>query len=275
MSRLAKALLLLSIAGAFTAKGGAQTGGLGLRPMRLEIEAVPGKPKTTSFMIEAPPSDTDVRGRLIMSLTDWTIEPDTSMKYFDAGTHTASASSWITFSPTDLTISSGQERMVRVTANVPVGTPPGLYTSGIFVQERPPAKEPQKGDQLLFFRFRYVVTLYVIVQPVTRQGEAADFELVTDAHGMRLTCQLQNTGTLHLRPYINWFVRSGQTELVSEKNVEATVLLPASMAQESLPLLKPLPPGQYEIEAQVDFHDGRPIQVLKRSVEISASADLN
>ena len=240
--------------------------------MRLEIEVVPGKSKTASFMIESPPSDIEVRGRLIMSLTDWTIDPDTSMKYFDAGTNPASASTWITFSPTDLTINSGQQRMIRVTANVPNGTPPGVYTSGIFIQERPPAKEPQKGEQILFFRFRYVVTLYVIVQPISRQGEAADFQLVTDARGMRLTSQLKNTGTLHLRPYISWFVRSGQREMISEKNIEATVLLPAATTNETLALQNPLPPGQYEIEMQVDFHDGRAIQALKRSVEITASS---
>ncbi len=270
MYRLMRTLLLVSIAVALPAKSEAQTGGLGLRPMRLEIEGVPGKSKTASFMIESPPSDTDVRGRLIMSLTDWTIEPDTSMKYFDAGTQPESASSWITFSPSDLTINSGQQRMVRVTANVPPGTRPGVYRSGIFVQERPPAKQPQNGERLVFFRFRYVVTLYVIVQPVTRQGEAADFQLVTDARGMRLTCQLKNAGTFYLRPYISWFVRSGQQEIIVEKNVEATVLLPAATTNETLVIRNPLPPGQYEMEAQIDFHDGRPIQALKRSVEISA-----
>jgi hypothetical protein len=239
------------------------------------MEAVPGRPKTASFVIEAPPSETDVQGRLILSLTDWTIQEDTSMKYFEAGTLPSSASSWIAFSPTDLTINSGEERMVRVTVNPPLGTPPGVYTSAVFIQERPPAKQPRLGEQLLYFRFRYVVTLYVIVAPVTRQGEVANLQIVSDNQGMRLTSQLKNTGTSHLRPHINWFVRSGSQELIAEKNVEATVLLPAAATQESLTLGSPLPPGEYEIEAQVDFHDGHPIQAVKRTVEISAGRLLN
>src|SRR5438128_4597850 len=138
LSTLMRALVYLSVALGLAPRSEAQTAGLGLRPMRLELEVVPGKSKTASFLIEAPPSDNDVRGRLILTLTDWTVHEDTSVSYHDPGTQLRTASSWITFNPTDLTINSGQERMVRVTANVPLGTPPGLYTSAIFVQERPP-----------------------------------------------------------------------------------------------------------------------------------------
>jgi len=268
MSRLTKLLLCVCLVGTFAGSSEAQTAGLGLRPMRLEMEVVPGKSKTASFMIESPPSDSDVRGRLILSLSDWVIRQDTSVAYYDAGTQPNSASSWILFSPSDLTISSGQQRLVRVTANVPEGTAPGVYTSAVFVQERPPARQPRKGEQLVYFRFRYVVTIYVIVQPVSGKGEIADFQLTRDARGLRLVCQLKNTGTRHLRPYISWFVRSGEDELLAEKNVETTVLLPSATTNESLVISNPLSPGEYEIEAQVDFHDGQPLQTIKRKVEI-------
>src|SRR5262249_23566188 len=183
MSRLGTLLMCVCLIGTFVESSEAQTAGLGLRPMRLEMEVVPGKPKTASFVIESPPSDLDVRGRLILSLTDWVIHEDTSVTYLEAGSQSRSASPWIIFSPGDLTISSGQQRLVRVTANVPVGTPPGVYTSALFVQERPPARQPKKGEQLVFFRFRYVETIYVIVQPVSGKGEIADFQLTRDATG--------------------------------------------------------------------------------------------
>jgi P pilus assembly chaperone PapD len=236
--------------------------------MRLEMEVVPGKSKTASFMIESPPSDADVRGRLILSLTDWNIHEDTSVTYYDAGTQPRSASPWLIFSPSDLTIASGQQKLVRVTANVPVGTPPGVYTSGIFVQERPPARQPLKGEQLIYFRFRYVVTLYVIVGPVSGKGEIADLQLTRDERGLRLVCQLKNSGTRHLRPYISWFLRSGTEEIVAEKDIETTVLLPAATTKETLVIPTPLPPGEYEIEAKVDFRDGQPLQTIKRKVDI-------
>jgi P pilus assembly chaperone PapD len=267
MSRLTKLLMCVCLVGTFVARSEAQTAGLGLRPMRLEMEVDPGKSKTASFMIESPPSDSDVRGRLILSLSDWVIRQDTSVAYYDAGTQPNSASHWILFSPSDVTISSGQQRLVRVTANVPEGTPPGVYTSAVFVQERPPARQPRKGEQLVYFRFRYVVTVYVIVQPVSGKGEIADFRLARDAQGVRLVCQLKNTGTRHLRPYISWFLRSGKDEIFAEKNVETTVLLPDATTNETLVIPNPFLPGEYEIEAQVDFHDGQPLQTIKRKVE--------
>lgn len=268
MSRLTTLVGCICIIGTFAHIAEAQTAGLGIRPMRLEMEAVPGKSKTASFIIESPPSDVDVRGRLLLSLSDWAIREDTSVTYHDAGTQQKSASNWIIFSPSDVNIASGQERLVRVTANVPEGTPPGVYTSAIFVQERPPAREPRKGEQLVFFRFRYAVTLYVIVQPVSGKGEIADFLLARDSGGMRLVCQLKNTGTRHLRPSISWFLRSGAEEVIAEKNVETTVLLPSATTREILQI-PTLPPGEYEIEAQVDFHDGQPLQTIRRKVDVA------
>jgi P pilus assembly chaperone PapD len=268
MSRLRALFLFVCLIGTFAGNVNAQTAGLGIRPMRLEMEVVPGKSKTASFVVESPPSSIDVQGRLILSLTDWEVHEDTTVAYIEAGSQPRSASSWLVFSPTDLTISSGQERLVRVTANVPPGTPPGVYTSALFVQERPPARQPKKGEQLIFFRFRYVVTIYVIVQPVSGKGEIADFQLVRDARGVHLVCQLKNTGTRHIRPMISWFLRSGTEELISEKNVETTVLLPSSTTKETLTIPMPLVPGEYEIEAQVDFHDGQPVQTIKRKVDL-------
>lgn len=273
MSRVRALFLFLCLIGTFSGTVNAQTAGLGIRPMRLEMEVEPGKAKTASFVIESPPSAIDVQGRLILSLTDWEIHEDTSVTYIDAGSQPQSASPWIVFNPADVPISSGQERLVRVTANVPAGTPPGVYTSALFVQERPPARQPKKGEQLIFFRFRYVVTIYVIVQPVSGKGEIADFQLVRDAKGVHLVCQLKNTGTRHIRPMISWFLRSGAEELIAEKNVETTVLLPSATTKETLAVPMPLAPGEYEIEARVDFHDGQPLQTIKRKVDfVSLSA---
>jgi len=67
---------------------------------------------------------------------------------------------------------------------------------------------------------------------------------------------------------ISWFLRSGTEELVAEKNVEPTVLLPSATTKETLTVPMPLAPGEYEIEAQVDFHDGQPVQTIKRKVDI-------
>ena len=43
--------------------------------------------------------------------------------------------------------------------------------TGIFLQERPPAAPPGKDQHLIYLRFRYVFSLYVVVQPVVKQAE--------------------------------------------------------------------------------------------------------
>ena len=53
---------------------GAATAGLSLLPGRLEVEVKPGVQKTVSFQIESPPSEQPVQGRLLLNLTDWSLE---------------------------------------------------------------------------------------------------------------------------------------------------------------------------------------------------------
>ena len=69
----------------------AATAGLALQPGRLEIEVKPGTQKTVSFEIESPPSDEAVRGRLLLSLTDWDLAEDGSLTFQDPGSQKMSA----------------------------------------------------------------------------------------------------------------------------------------------------------------------------------------
>src|SRR5689334_15132535 len=169
--RVSIALILLAAMIPAAIEARAQTAGLGLDPGRVEIDVIPGHEKTIGFTIDSPASEATIRGRLLLSTTDWNVTEDTRIVYSDAGTTPNSASPWVIFSPAALTIASGQRQLVRVTVRVPSGTAPGLYRTAIFVQERPPAAPPQNGEQLVYVRFRYVFFLYVTVSPVSVQPE--------------------------------------------------------------------------------------------------------
>src|SRR4051812_16760875 len=86
----------------------AGTAGLALQPGRLEIEVKPGTQKTVSFQIESPPSEEAVRGRLLLSLTDWDLAEDGSLSFQDAASQKMSAAPWITFTPAAVSIASGE-----------------------------------------------------------------------------------------------------------------------------------------------------------------------
>jgi hypothetical protein len=263
---LAVLLVAISAVGAH-----AENGGLGLNPGRAEVEIMPGQEKTIGFHIDSPASEQPVRGHLLLTPTDWKIDADTSVSYTEPGTQPDSAAKWMVFSPSAVSIQSGQSQLVRVTVKVPEGTAPGVYRSGIFVQERPPATPPNKGEHLVMFRFRYLFSLYVIVGPVEGRGQFSDLRSIPERQGARLIFELKNSGSRHVRPYIDATIRDDAGKVVaSMKRQEATVLLPHATNNEPVSVTD-LAPGKYEIEAQVDFQDGRPIQAIKRVIEVPVS----
>ena len=245
-----------------------QTAGLGINPGRAEIEMKPGQEKTIAFDIEAPPSDVPMNGRLTLTLTDWQIDEEAGVTYSDAGTQPDSAAPWMVFSPAASNISSGQKQVVRVTVRVPQDAHAGVYRTGIFIQERPPATPAGREDHLVYVRFRYVFFLYVVVPPVSVQAELMDVILQNEPRGLHLICALKNTGSRHARPYITWTIRGEDQQVIySMKQYEATVLLPFSSINERFPVTD-LPPGRYEITAQVDFQDRAALQSITRIVKV-------
>jgi len=264
----ALAALLVALA---PSRAHADSAGLGLNPGRAEVEVMPGEEKTVSFRIDSPPSEQPVRGHLLLSLTDWKINQDTSVTYVDPGSLPDSAAKWVVFSPSSLSIDSGQSQLVRVTVRVPEGTTKGVYRAGVFVQERPPAAPPKPGEHVMMFRFRYLFSLYVMVGQLSGEGHLADLRSIPEHDGVRIICEMNNTGTRHVRPYIDATLRDSHGNTVAAlKRYEATVLLPSATNEEPI-TINDLAPGHYEIEAQIDFQDGHPIQAIKRGIEVPIS----
>jgi hypothetical protein len=266
--------LPLLVSASFPHFGVAQTSGVGLNPARLEVEVNPGGEKTVGFRIEAPASSIPVQGRLMLTLTDWNIDEQANVTYAEPGTLPNSASPWIIFSPAAITTTSGETHLVRLTIRVPESARPGVYRSGVFVQERPPATPPNPGERLLYFRFRYVFTLYVIVPPVAGHGELLDVRMVSDHEGVKLLYEMRNEGSRHIRPRVTWSIRgSDSREIVSGKNKETPVLLPFAAMNVRIPIAASLPSGEYQVEAQVDFNDGGSIQAVKRTIQLPVNLD--
>jgi hypothetical protein len=248
----------------------AGTGGLALVPGRLEIEAKPGVEKTVTFQIESPPSDEPVSGRLILSLTDWNLSQEGAMEFQEPGAGVSmSAAPWLTFSPAAVSIQSGQKYLVRVTVLPPKDIKPGVYRAGIFVQERPPASVAKKGDHNIYFRFRYMEVLYVIIPPVAANPKLVETSLHQSASGLEILCTMANEGSGFVRPRISWALKDASGAVVrQEKSRDSTVLLPSATLSEHIPL-PGIGPGRYELAVQADFGGELPIQAMTRSVEIT------
>ncbi len=245
-----------------------------INPMRIEMEVSAGTERTAAFEIKAGNSSQPERGRVVLSITDWTIREDGSATYLQPGTSERSASSWITFSPAALTTEPGRTQLVRVTANVPATTEPGVYRAGIFVQDRPDAAPPKAGERVIHVRVRFAFTLYVIVPPVSAHPELVNIDVDTSEGPPRLICEMKNTGSGHTRPLLLWSIRPQETKQVTAKGkIEASVLLPFSGYRQPYSLQRnPLAPGGYEVSVLADFQDGQPLQSMSRGFQVSPPA---
>jgi P pilus assembly chaperone PapD len=271
MNRLARviACLVLMIVSSGYVFG--QTGGMGLNPSRLELEVQPGQEKTTAFQIESPPSEVTVRGRLLLSLTDWNVNEDGSLLYADPSTLERSASPWVVFSPSAVTIESGQSHMVRVTVRAPKDAAPGVYRTALFVQERPPATPAKKGEHLVYLRLRYVFTLYVVVGKTEKHAEIVDVQ-VQEKQNTQVVCELKNDGTSLVRPLISMSIRATQKNETLELTHESIVLLPGNTLKQPISIPR-LAAGEYEVKVEVDFQDGKALQSLTRKVRIHKTSE--
>ena len=249
----------------------AQSPAVSINPMRLEVEVSPGASKTVAFEVQAAASNAPERGRLLLSLTDWTIKEDGALSFLPASSTELSAASWVNFSPAAVTVEPGRVQIVRVTVSVPEKTSPGAYRTAVFLQERPPASAPEPGQRQMVVRVRYTVILHVVVPPVKAHPELVNFD-VDGAAPAKLICELTNTGNRHVRPLIAWTIRSA-SEDPRQGRVEGTVLLPSSRTLEPIPLPGVvLKPGSYEASVVVDFQDGSPQQAMSRTFEVLPQA---
>jgi len=249
--------------------GLAQSIAFDIRPARLETEVNPGTEKTVGFRVQTAAAYAPVRETLVIESTDWTVAEDGSLQYAEPGTWKNSASPWIRFSPAAFALIPAMNQLVRITVTVPANAAPGVYRTGIFVQERSPAAPPDVTGPAVILRVRYAFFLYVIVPPVKAQAELTGFEVEVQSQMVRLQYAMKNSGNLHVRPLVRWAVKNAQGELTGAPGQhEATVLLPQSALREFFQFAALLPPGTYQMAVMVDFRDGEPLQSMNRTFDV-------
>jgi hypothetical protein len=261
-------LLCLALSG-LAGSGQAQSIAFDIRPSKMEVEVNPGTEKTVGFRVQTAAKAGPSRETVILEPTDWNIAEDGSLNYMPPGTGPDSATSWLQTAPTAFALLPAMNQLVRITIAVPANAAPGVYRSGVFVQERPPATPPDLKSPSMVLRVRYVFLLYVIVPPAKAKAELMSIDVATGGQTGRLQYAMKNTGNLHVRPLVRWVVKDAQGKMASTPGEhDATVLLPKSTLREFFEFPAALPPGAYEIAVLVNFRDGEPLQSMTRSFDV-------
>lgn len=273
-SRLvATALLLSAVAAAQEAPSVPAGGGeVALAPSRLEIPIAPGQSRTEVVNVISSGSG-NTRVRLLASLGDWALDRSGEIKFSRPGTAKRSATEWMTYSPVEFQVGAGEVHPIRVTVDVPPGTPPGDYTAVMFVEERPPDLKAQGNRKQLRFHFRLAAIFYIQVGQLTKKGSLEALEVDTTVSPLVVVPTLKNSGNSHLRPLHSFEILDVGGKRVA--SVAESSPGPVLAESEFLPKVKAdtaLPPGSYTLKYRVDFRDGGKVVEGRKAFTIGGAA---
>ncbi|HEX7022877.1 MAG TPA: hypothetical protein VF171_08465 [Trueperaceae bacterium] len=239
------ALLSLSAATAQTA--------LGLQPPAKLYTLAPGESITQTLRVDNPASE-PVAIRVYPG--DWQFDAYGKSVFYPAGSLPQSASSWITFTPSQLDLESREHGEIRYTLTVPPGTAPGTYWGVLFAEGENP--NPTPGETLASFRIRTGHTFYVEVAPVTSSGEIAGLFTTppaTSTDPYTFGVQYSNTGTKLQRLTGRIEVRDTSGATVATIPLDGIISLPGSTRTITAQLYGPLAPGDYTALVVLNYGD--------------------
>jgi hypothetical protein len=187
-------LLLSFLALPFSAYAGFS---LGISPVRWEAA---GKPGETVRNVVKLRSGAAAKQEVKVTVCDWTLTEDGTPVFDKAGSIADSAAAWVRLEPAQLSVYPRQEKMVRVSVEIPSTVSPGSYRAALLFE--PPAVDQKGGEGAanVFIRGRLAFPIYVTVGDARPDGEI----LATAWHevpgrGLTLALRVRNGGNAHLR----------------------------------------------------------------------------
>lgn len=232
--------------------------GIGVAPARFELPMLPGSEKTVVVNViynsvsgEAQPC------RLVASLGDWSILNSGEAEYYKAGTQPNSASSWLTYSPAEITALPSKIHPIRVTISVPKDATPGDHLAALFVEARPDNLKVDQNRRQVILRFRMAALFYVMVPQLTRKGSLQNLKSVVSEQGILVTPTLKNDGNSHVRPLHSVKILDSAGAIAAElPETESLPVLAGAEMSRALIIPKSLAAGTYSVHYRIDFKDG-------------------
>ena len=217
-------------------------------PMIADLTAEAGTTQTGVITLSDNSAADSAPLRVKVAVKDWTLTVSGDPHFFEAGTTPGSCASWLTVTPQELSVPSGQPQVVRYTLAVPPGAQ-GSYHAIVFLTTAPLPSHVNNRNVLVSGCIG--CTLYVQVGPCVRRAKIT--ALTMTANNVTLT--LQNTGSSYLRLKGVVKIAGSDGEVVQQITIPGAVVLPGENGTRTitLPLSSAAATGSYTATAILDY----------------------
>jgi len=247
--------------------------GLGLAPMRLEIDLEPGATYSGALDLTNQAGGTiRIRGEILDFQIDETTTPQFRRQIPSESAN--SCREWLIANPMDTEVAATEHLVIRYTFRVPQSATPGSYNCAVGYTTLPAADTLKQTG--LKSAVRLVASFYVIVGKPTIEGEISglQFEPVPGAKdgSWQTILVLRNLGPYHFRPIGSVHLLSATGATLETIEVPAFPALPRREQRYVIPVNLPNPSEVRKIKASVDlgsheiqeaFVDVAPIAALR------------
>lgn len=240
--------------------------GLGLAPMRLDLNLAPGAVQSGVLLLtNTAPAPIRAAGSILDFYLDETATPQFDSEYKREADF--SCRTWLAANPMDMELNAQAKVPVRYTVRVPQNAPPRSYHCAIGYTTQATAEQSHAIG--LRTAVRIVAAIYVVVGKPQLEGTVKDVKLeyVPDpkAPGWRAIVTINNSGLMHFRPQGVLDVLDQNGTVVETAQFLPMPVLPQRDQNFFFPLKLAAGEGKYTLRARVDI-GGNEIQEATANV---------
>jgi hypothetical protein len=244
---------ILAAAFAFAEGAHAQVG-LGLTPMREELQLAPGAQHSGVLMVS---NDAPGKVRVVAELLDFYIDAETTPQFLRQAAQEKeySCRQWLSINPMEMEMAGKSQATVRYTVRTPADAPARSFHCAMGFTTQPTAGEA-RGNSLRT-AVQIVCALYVVVGQPAAEGSVKDLKLEsiagTKPQAWRAVVVLANPSQMHFRPAGDLDVLDAAGKVVESVKFVPLPVLPKRDQNFIFPLKLAAGPGKYTLRARVDL----------------------
>jgi hypothetical protein len=202
-----------------------------------------------------------------VTVCDWMLTEDGSPLFDKAGSMADSAAAWVRLEPEQLSVYPRQEKMVRVSVEIPSTVPPGSYRASLLFEPPGADQKGEEGAASVFIRGRLALPIYVTVGDARPDGEI----LETAWHevpggGLTLALRIRNGGNAHLRTG-GFFSARSRSKSTFEGIISEVPILPGQTRWVPMEFQGESPPSGADLDLTLHIDLGRGEREFKGSVQ--------